>query len=148
MELGLALQWSLDETADRFLRVGRDLIRAATTDNVQPLALMACEKFGATLAICPTTRLKIETLIRSQTSSVAVKFLKATVGFANGGTIMELSKSLAGLNFLVLAAALVSGMSTFNAATAIQMMISDSASDKTLVPTTYHLKDLLDGLEL
>ena len=147
MAHALALQWSLDETTDHFLRVGRNLIRAATIDNVQPLAIMACEKFGATLAICPVTRLKVEKLIRSQTSSVAVAFLKATVGFANGGTILELSKSLAGLNFLALAAALVSIMTTFNAAGTIQMMIMDSAADKTLVPTTYQLKDLLDVIE-
>ena len=147
MELGLALQWSLDETADRFLRVGRDLMRAATVDNVQPLAIMACEQFGATLPICPMTRLKVEKCIRSQKSSLAIAFLKATVGFANGGTIVELSKSIAGVNFLALATALISVDNTFSAATAIQMMIMDTAADKTMVPSAYQLKDLLDVLE-
>ena len=147
MAHSLALQWSLDETTDHFLRVGRNLIRAATIDNVQPLAILACEQFGATLAISPMTRLKVEKLIRSQTSSMAITFLKATVGFANGGTILELSKNIAGVNFMALAAALISVTNTFNAATAIQTMIMDSATDKTLVPNAYHLKDLLDILE-
>ena len=147
MNYSLALQWSLDETSDHFLRVGRDVVRAATTDNVQALALLACERFGATLAICPVTRLRIEKHIRSQTSSTTIKFLKATVGFSNGGSILELSKSVAGVNFLALAATLVSVTDTFQAATAIEMMILDSAADKTLVPTVYHLKDLLDVLE-
>ena len=147
MAHALALQWSLDETSDHVLRVARGLIRAATVDNVQPLAIMACEQFGATLAICQMTRLKVEKVIRSQTSSMTITFLKATVGFANGGTILELSKSIAGVNFLALAAALISVNNTFNAATAIQTMILDSAADRTMVPTAYHLKDLLDVLE-
>lgn len=37
------------------ISVAKDVIRAATSDNVQALALIAGEEFGATLAMCPGT---------------------------------------------------------------------------------------------
>ena len=46
------LVWSLDSTTTKTISVAKDVLHAATSDNVQPLALIACEKFGATLAIC------------------------------------------------------------------------------------------------
>jgi hypothetical protein len=42
---------------------------------------------------------------------------------------------------------LVSITNTFEAGTALEKMIIASAADKTLVPTAYQLKDLLDVLE-
>ncbi|KAL9122261.1 MAG: hypothetical protein Q9187_001180 [Circinaria calcarea] len=127
--------------------MGKDLVRAATSDNVQPLALLSCERFGATLAICPRTRTTIEVLLKSQTEHVVLKFLKARVGFASGGSISQLARSMAGVNFLALTAALVSISNTFEAGLALEKMIISSAADKTLVPTAYQLKDLLDVLE-
>ena len=97
--------------------------------------------------MCPDTRSKVERLIRSQTGHVAIRFLQAKAGFAKGGSIDQLSRSLAGVNFLALAAALVSTTDTFVAGTAIESMIVASATDKVLVPTAYHLMDLLDVLE-
>jgi hypothetical protein len=47
----LALQWSLQETTSSALSVARGVMRAATSDNIQALALLACERFGATLAL-------------------------------------------------------------------------------------------------
>ena len=97
--------------------------------------------------MCGATRSKIELLLRSQTQSTFITFLQAQVGFARHDSSVQLSKSLAGVNFLALAAALVSTTDTFEAGTALECMIEASASDKTLVPTAYHLKDLLDVLE-
>ena len=48
---------------------------------------------------------------------------------------------------LALAAALIGASSTFEAGTALEVMISASAVDKMLVPMTHQLKDLLDVLE-
>ena len=147
MAVSLALQWTLDQTVDHFIRLGRDVIQAATRDNVQPIALLACERFGATLAICPATRSKVEKLLKNQTGNTALGFIKAQIGYPKGGSAEQLSRSLAGVNFLALAAALISSTDTFEAATALEMMITESATDKTLVPTAYHLKDLLNVLE-
>lgn len=53
MDYGLMLTWTLDETTDNLLTVGKDLMRVATSDNVQPIALLACERFGLTITMCP-----------------------------------------------------------------------------------------------
>ena len=147
MNYSIALQWALDETTDHFLKVGKDVVLAATRDSVQPIALLACERFGATIAICPERRTKIERLIDSQTGYAVIEFLKTKVGFAKGGSITQLSRSWAGVNFLALAAALVSVTDTFEAGTALENMILAAATDRLLVPTAYQLKHLLDVLE-
>ena len=141
------LQWTLSSTTDNFLKVGRDLVRTASTDNVQPISLLACERFGATLAICPKTRATIQVLLKSQTDPVILKFLKAQVGYVKGDSVDLLSRTMAGVNLLALAAALISTSSNFEAGSALEIMILASAADKTLVPTAHHLKDLLDILE-
>ncbi|KAL6408928.1 uncharacterized protein AUP68_07876 [Ilyonectria robusta] len=41
--MAVALQWGLETTANGGLSFSRGLIQAATTDNVQPIALIACE---------------------------------------------------------------------------------------------------------
>ncbi|MCJ1394001.1 hypothetical protein MMC18_006878 [Xylographa bjoerkii] len=147
MNVSLALPWTLDQTIDHFLKVGTDVLLTATRDNVQPIAILACEKFGATLAICPTTRSKIEQLLHSQSGNVVVSFLKTKIGYPKGDSATQLAKTLAGVNFLALAAALVSTTDTFEAGTALENMIAASAIDKTFAPTAHHLKDLLNVLE-
>ena len=143
----LMLQWTLSQTVDNFLKVGQDLIRAASADNIQPLTLLACSRFGATLAISPLTRSKIQLLLKSQTDHVVVKFLKAHAGYIKGDSVDILSQSMAGINMLALAAALIAVSTTFEAGSALEIMIVESATDKSLVPTAYHLKDLLEILE-
>ena len=122
-------------------------MQAATTDNVQVLALYACEKFGATLAMSPDTVHKIERLVLPTPEPAAVKFLKATVGYSKNDSASYLGRSLAGQQFVALAAALVTTMGPFRAAEAVQAMLVSSATDKTLVPTVTQLKDLLASLQ-
>ena len=139
--------WSLDHTASSTLSIAKDVIRAATTDNVQALALVACEKFGATLAMCPETNKKIEDLIRKVSGPKLVKFMSAQIGYSANDCATQLSQSLAGVQFLGLAAALVSSVGNFQGANALSVLLMASASDKTLVPTVRQLKDLLEALE-
>ena len=139
--------WSLDHTASSTLSIAKGVIRAATTDNVQPLALVACEKFGATLAMCPETNKKIEDLIIKVSGPKLVKFISAQIGYSANDCAAQLSQSLAGVQFLGLAAALVSSVSMFEGANALSVLLLASASDKTLVPTVRQLKDLLGALE-
>ena len=122
-------------------------MRAATSDNVQPLALMACERFGATLAMCPETNKKMEDLIIKVSGPKYVRFMSAQIGYSAKDSATQLSRSLAGVQFLGLAAALISSVDMFEGANALSAMLMASASDKTLLPTARQLKDLLVVME-
>lgn len=145
--VSVPLTWSLDSTASTTISVFKDVMRAATTDNVQPLALISCEKFGATLAMCPETNKKLEDLIIKVSGPKHVRFLKAQIGYSANDSATQLSRSLAGIQFLGLAAALISSMDAFEGANALNEMLTASASDKTLLPTARQLKDLLGVME-
>lgn len=122
-------------------------MRAATSDNVQPLALIACEKFGATLAMCPETNKKMEDLIIKVSGPKHVRFMRAQIGYSANDSATQLSRSLAGIHFLGLAAVLTSSGDMFDGANTLSEMLMDSASDKTLLPTARQLKDLLVVME-
>ena len=129
------------------ISVSRGVLEAATTDNVQVLAILACERFGATIAMCQGTILKIERSVISTTKPTFVGFLKTAIGFPVNDSIFFLGQSLAGQQFLALAAALVTIMGSFELANALRAMLVSSAADKTLIPTVTQLKDLLAALK-
>ncbi len=139
--------WDLTKTASGALELGKEAMIAATRDNVQPLTLFACESFGATLAICPETRLKVQHALAEVADPVYLKFLKAQIGFERGSSVDILSRSMDGVRFLALATALVSSMDLFHASNVLETMIEASAADKTLLPTSFHLKLLLQIIE-
>ena len=56
----IQLQWRPDQTTLTTLDARRNIIFAASTDNIQARAISACEGFGATIAIRPDTSGKIE----------------------------------------------------------------------------------------
>ena len=64
MESSLNINWSLDTAASNTLTVASGLVKAATSDNVQVLALRACELYGATLAMCDSACDEVETLAK------------------------------------------------------------------------------------
>lgn len=85
------LQLDLSDSASALTQ---DIIRAAATDNVQPLALLACEHFGATLSMCQETCRKVESNIKAQTLPKRdLKFLGATLGFSDDGCTSQLPRS-------------------------------------------------------
>ena len=92
----LALQWSLQQTANEALSVARGVVVVATSDNIQALALLACERFGATLAMCPETCDRIERLIIRVPKPVRI-FIGAYVGYSAGDSAAQLVKSKAGV---------------------------------------------------
>ena len=141
------LTWSLDSSASSTVSILKDVIRATTRDNVQPLALISCEKFGATLAMCQETNKKMEDLIIKVSGPKYVRFMSAQIGYSANDSATQLSRSLAGVQFLGLAAVLVSSMNMFEGAEALSLMLMPSASDKTLLPTGRQLKDLLGVME-
>lgn len=142
----VALQWALNETAGNVFSVTKGFIRAASCDNVQALALLVCEAFGNTLAMCPETCLKVERIAGMHHQSVVVKFLKAQVGYSSGDSGAQLSLSSAGVRFLGLAAAL-NTLGPFNGALALETLIANSALSQQLLPTVTQLKDLLNALD-
>ena len=73
--------------------------------------------------------------------------MKAQIGYSANDSATQLSRSLAGIQFLGLAAVLTSSMDAFEGANALSEMLTASASDKTLLPTARQLKDLLLVME-
>lgn len=145
--MSVQLQWNLDYSVGSALSVARGIFRAATCDNVQPLAILACERFGNTIAMCQDTCRKMEHLVTKTTQPVSIQFLRVSVGFPYEDTASQLAKSLAGVRFLGLAAALVMSLGAYEGASALEAMLQSSASDKTLLPTARQLKGLLTSLE-
>jgi len=143
------LQWDLSRSVDSTLAVTQGVIRAATTDNVQPLPLLACERFGATVVVSPATCRKVESeVIKMQTSSARVlTFLEATIGYSRDDCTSHLARSQAGIQFIALAATLIPSLSAFDGGTALSIMLNESAADKTSVPPVSQLKYLLMSLE-
>ena len=142
----VSAQWALDVTVGSTLSVTTGLIKAASSDNIQALALLACEAFGSTLAICPETCIKVERIAGMHHQSVVVKFLKAQIGYSSGDSGAQLSLSAAGVRFLALSATLCS-LDPFQGAVALELMIKDSARDSQFLPTVIQLKDLLMALD-
>ena len=143
------IQWDLVRTGDSLLSIAAGIIRASTSDNVQTLAIIACEQFGATLAMCPATCEKIEfeiIKVQNRTSRV-VSFLSSSVGYSKDDCASQLARSLAGIQFIGLAATLVTSIGAYHGGEALALMLKKSAVDKTLLPPARHLKDLLVSLE-
>ncbi|MCJ1329143.1 hypothetical protein MMC10_005821 [Thelotrema lepadinum] len=144
--LSVALTWSLNETADGFYKISKDIVHAATTDGVQATALDALDKFGATLAICPDTEYQVEQELRKAQGSRVVDFMKSQIGFMAGDSCTALSKSIGGLRFLSLAATLVT-MNHFEAAKATRQMMEASAKRNEILPTLGNLRAVYEALE-
>src|SRR4051794_18239472 len=98
--------WTLSQTASETISVSRGMLIAATTDNVQMLALLACESFGATLAMAPEACTKVELLCSQIHDSAVLTWLKAKVGYRKGDCGWQLARSEAGIRFLGLTACL------------------------------------------
>jgi hypothetical protein len=125
----------------------RGALAAATSDNIQAVAILACQSFGTTLAICDETTLKVETTILPTPQPALIKFLGAAVGYSADDCAIQLGGSKEGLRFLGLAAPLVTTLDLFEGARALDIMLRNSNSDLKPFPTLRQLKDLLASLE-
>jgi len=140
----------LNKSTEDTLTFLTDCIRAATHDEVQVTAIAACENFGTTLAISSDTRKKVETFIDTQSDTPIIKFLKCRVGYASNETLHLFRRSMWGVNFLALIAALLGSMDNFMAGTALEIMIKESAPQRNGIlplPTAHQLTRLIDVLE-
>lgn len=141
----VSLQWSLNQISQDVIGISTGLLRAATSDNVQILALLACERFGATLAMSHESCHKAF-LLCDQSHSSVLSFIKLQVGYTKGDSGYQLARSDAGLRFLGLAACL-STLEPWNAAVILHDLISKTAHDRTMVPSTQQLKQLVLALQ-
>ena len=92
----VSFTWSVDTTVGQAVNIGSNILRVCTSDNVQPLALLACEKFGAQLAMCQETRIKMEQLGRRHCHSYVLKALAISIGYMVGDTADYFASSDAG----------------------------------------------------
>lgn len=140
------LSWALAQTTTDVLGVSRGILEAATTDNVQALALLACEAFGATLPMSTESKSKVHLLCSQDHKSSTLNFLKAKIGYSRGDSGWQLARSDAGLRFLGLAACLLS-QDHWTSAEMLRGLITETAEDRKLVPSTHQIKSLLGVLE-
>ena len=141
------LQWDIWSTSTSAIEVGRGVLHAATTDNVQVLAIVACERFGNTIAMSRDAVLKIQKSVVPAPLPALLNFVNVSIGYSAGDCAALLGQNIAGLQFLALAAALVTSMGSFKSSTAIQAMLASTAKDKTLLPTVEQVRGLLDKIE-
>ena len=142
----MQLEWSPNQTFDLSISVARAIFSMTTHDNVQPLAILAREKFGATLAICPEMSRKVEALVVKSPQPVFLNFVKLSIGF-RGDSATQQCQSLARTQFVGLAAPLMTSLSLFEAGIALEQMLREKAAHRTLVPTARQLRDLIAVLE-
>jgi len=149
MALGpnLQLQWSLDNSAGSIFSIGRGLIQAASSDNVQILALLACERFSTTLPVRTTTWIKVEQLARQSKSQVLI-IIQAQVGYSNGDSADVLSRSDWGNEVSMSCCHTgVLGPYTRRSGRTVERLIRESSKEYQPLPTLHQLFDLLEALE-
>ena len=141
-----SLQWSLDQTAGGVISITRGLIQAATSDNVQILALLVSEQFGTTLPINTTTRIKVERTAK-QKHSQPLRFLKTQIEFSAGDLADVLSRTDGVVRFLCFAAILVSwGIKSIQSAELLEILARQMLKLDQPLPTLLQLDDLLRAL--
>lgn len=143
----ISAQWALNSTVESFA----DIVKASTSDNVAPNALIVAESFGSTIVISETTRLKVEDVGKLHHFSSTIKFLKSRIGYAKGDCADYLASSDGGVRFLGLAAALLCTSSSLVAASTVHTMIRNGAptgsTNDTVLPTLNQIQFLLESLE-
>lgn len=142
----IALSWNLAQSVTDAIPIPRGILEAATSDNIQPIALVACEGFGTTLAMSSETTAKMYSLCSQGHQSPVLNFIKMTLGYSRGDSGWHLAQSDCGLRFLGLAACLQT-LDHWTAAEILKEMIMNTAEDRRLIPNTNQLKDLLQALD-
>ncbi|KAK6386135.1 hypothetical protein LTS17_001710 [Exophiala oligosperma] len=143
----ISASWNLQQSSESILSFAQGMLTAATSDNIQPLAILVAEAFGNTLAICQQTQMLVEKEASKRHVSHVVKFLHAKIGYAANDSASQLSLTSAGVRFMSLVAALLCTEDTLVAARAIEMMINATSRSDQLMPTVFQIRDLMNALE-
>ena len=141
------ITWALDRVSENIFAVAKGVLQAATSDNVQPLALLATEAFGNTLAMCQQTQIVVEREAGRRHEASVVHFLQASIGYSANDSSSQLASTSAGVRFLCLAATLLCTGSYFQAAWTLERMIRNTAGKNQILPTIPQLQGLINALE-
>lgn len=139
--------WDVEKTADGQVTLPHAIFQTANSNFVEPLAILACELFGTTLAICPQTCRKVQNTVLSTPPHVALRILNLKVGHSAQDCASYFGTSQAGLQFLSLATALIATMGAVESSEKICRLVDDSASDEALVPALAQVEKLMVNSE-
>jgi hypothetical protein len=90
------LNWSIDLSAGTIVKLSSGMLTTALSDNVQTLAVMVCEAYGAKLPMCLETRSKMERLAKRKHSLRLLRNVGMTVGFVPNDVAHQLSMTESG----------------------------------------------------
>lgn len=137
--------WAIQDTANKGVTFARGMLEAATSDNINPVALICCESFGSLLPLCLETRAKMEILARRSHSSHVLNFVKAQIGYKKGDSVEQLSRSDSGVRFLCLAATLCT-LDHYDAADRLDSLLQATQKDHQMRPTVRQLQVMMNTL--
>jgi hypothetical protein len=138
--------WAISDTANKTVTIARGLLEAATSDDISPVALLACSSFGSLLPVSPETRLKIEQLARRNHTSHVLNFVKAQIGYKKDDSVEQLSRSDSGIRFLCLVATLCT-LNHYDAADRLDAMLQATQKDFQIRPTIKQLQVMLKSMK-
>ncbi|KAK5293230.1 hypothetical protein LTR99_010157 [Exophiala xenobiotica] len=138
--------WAISDTANTTVTIARGLLEAATSDDISPVALLACASFGSLLPVSPETRLKIEQLARRNHTSHVLNFIKAQIGYRKDDSVEQLSRSDSGIRFLCLVATLCT-LDRYDAADRLDSLLQATQQGFQIRPTIRQLQVMLDSMK-
>ena len=97
--MAVQAQWELFHTAKSTVELSKDFLSAVTTDNVQALAVLACEQFGTTIAMSQETILKINKTVVPRIEPAYLRFAKSSIGYSANDCIAQLGANTAVYTF-------------------------------------------------
>ena len=138
--------WAISDTADKTVTMARGLLEAATSDDISPVALLACGSFGSLLPVSPETRVKVDQLARRNHTSQVLNFVKAQIGYKKDDSVEQLSRSDPGLRFLCLVATLCT-LDHYDAADRLDAMLQATQQGFQIRPTIRQLQVMLKSMK-
>ncbi|KAK5301822.1 hypothetical protein LTR46_009656 [Exophiala xenobiotica] len=138
--------WAISDTANTTVTIARGLLEAATSDDISPVALLACASFGSLLPVSPETRLKIEQLARRNHTSHVLNFIKAQIGYRKDDSVEQLSRSDSGIRFICLVATLCT-LDRYDAADRLDSLLQATQQGFQIRPTIRQLQVMLDSMK-
>jgi hypothetical protein len=90
------LNWSIDLSAGTVIKLSSGILTVALSDNVQALAVMVCEAYGAKLPMSLETRSKMERLAKRKHSWRVLSHVGMMIGFAPKDVVHQLSMTESG----------------------------------------------------
>ena len=88
--------WGIDTTSSKVISISAGILSACLSDNVQALAVMSCEAFGANLSMSPEICMKMGKLAKRRHLMHVIKNFGASIGFVAGDVPDQFASTEAG----------------------------------------------------